>query len=176
MPRMKTVAMCVAGLLCCLHAGWARSGAASYDRYTPEMVTASRYEPIGSMLRVTNPRNGRSVVVRVNDRGPFNGNRILDLSTGAFSALYGGLGRGVGPVSYEVLGGGSRGVFLPSRGGLSHFVRRTKWQTHRTYTRLRTRHHRRAVCSAVYGGAGVIAEEKLRFRAIGRLGHEIISA
>src|SRR5688500_4547485 len=74
----------------------ARSGRAAYHLHTSAMVTAARYEPRGSVLRVTNPENGRSVIVTVNDRGPFNGNRILDLSTGAFRQLYGGLGRGVG--------------------------------------------------------------------------------
>ena len=67
------------------------------------MVTASRYEPRGSILLVTDPKTGKSVTVTVIDRGPFNGNRILDLSTGAFSALFGGLGRGVGNISYKVL-------------------------------------------------------------------------
>jgi rare lipoprotein A len=70
------------------------------------MITAARYEPVGSVLRVTNPQNGNSVVVRVAGRGPYNGNRILDLSTGAFSKLYGGTKRGVGPVTYEVISRG----------------------------------------------------------------------
>ena len=85
----------------------ARSGWAAYHLHTSAMVTASRYEPRGSILRVTNPRNGRSVTVRVNDRGPFNGNRILDLSTGAFRQLFGGLGRGIGPITYTVIKRGS---------------------------------------------------------------------
>jgi len=42
---------------------------------------------LGSRLRVTNPENGRSVLLVVNDRGPFVGGRDLDLSYGAFSAL-----------------------------------------------------------------------------------------
>lgn len=67
------------------------------------MTTCSRYEPVGSVLRVTNPKNGKSITVRVNGRGPYNGNRILDLSTGSFKALYGGLGRGHGPVRYTVV-------------------------------------------------------------------------
>ena len=92
----------------------ARNGLAAYHLHTSSMVTAARYEPRGSILRVTNPRNGRSVVVRVNDAGPFNGNRILDLSTGAFSQLFGGLRRGVGPISYEVI---SRPTYLAARGG-----------------------------------------------------------
>lgn len=81
----------------------ARSGKAAYHLNTSRMVTAARYEPRGSVLKVTNPENGKSVIVTVNDRGPFNGNRILDLSTGAFKKLYGSLRRGVGPVKYEVI-------------------------------------------------------------------------
>ncbi len=92
----------------------ARSGRASYHLHTNEMVTAARHEPRGTMLRVTNPETGKAVVVRVNDRGPFSpANRVLDLSTGAFRELYGGLGRGHGPVTYEVIGGSE----LSSRGG-----------------------------------------------------------
>ncbi len=67
------------------------------------MTACARYEPVGSVLRVTNPQTGKTITVRVNGRGPYNGNRILDLSTGAFSALYGGLGRGHGPVRYTVI-------------------------------------------------------------------------
>ena len=113
----------------------ARSGRAAYHYYTGEMITASRYEPVGSVLRVTNPQSGRSVTVRVAGSGPFNGNRILDLSTGAFSALYGGLGRGVGPVSYEVISRGSGSVRLAARGG--RYRRATKKRS-----RHRTRRHR----------------------------------
>jgi rare lipoprotein A len=51
------------------------------------LSTAHRSMRLGSRLRVTNPENGRSVVVRVNDRGPFVGGRDLDLSYGAFSSL-----------------------------------------------------------------------------------------
>lgn len=86
----------------------ARSGKAAYHAHTSRLVTCARYEPVGSVLRVTNPETGRSIVVTVNGRGPYNGNRILDLSTGAFRKLYGGLGRGVGPVRYEVLRRGWR--------------------------------------------------------------------
>lgn len=116
----------------------AKSGQAAYHLHTNEMVTASRYEPRGSVLRVTNPQNGNSVVVRVNDRGPFNGNRILDLSTGAFRQLYGGLGRGVGPMSYEVI---SRGTVLSSRGGRAS-SRKKRNSSRRKYRRSTHRRHR----------------------------------
>lgn len=87
---------------------FARSGRAAYCMHTSKMVTAARYEPRGSILLVTNPESGRSVQVTVIDRGPFNGNRILDLSTGAFKKLFNGLGRGVGTVQYKVLQRGNR--------------------------------------------------------------------
>jgi rare lipoprotein A len=54
-------------------------------------------------VKVTNLRNGRSVVVRVNDRGPFVGHRIADLSQAAAS-LIGMLGKGVAKARIEVLG------------------------------------------------------------------------
>jgi rare lipoprotein A len=51
------------------------------------MTAAHRTLPLGSYVRVTSLRNGRSVVVRINDRGPFNRRRIIDLSYAAASAL-----------------------------------------------------------------------------------------
>ena len=84
----------------------ARSGLAAYHLHTSAYVTAARYEPVGSLLSVQNRRTGKSILVRVNDRGPYNGNRILDLSTGAFRALFGSLKRGVGPISYQVVSRG----------------------------------------------------------------------
>jgi rare lipoprotein A (peptidoglycan hydrolase) len=48
-----------------------------------ELTAASKTLPIGSHVRVTNPDNGRSVVVRINDRGPYVRGRSLDLSPGA---------------------------------------------------------------------------------------------
>lgn len=54
---------------------------ASGERFDPADLTAAhRTLPFGTMLRVTNPGNGQSVVVRINDRGPFHGNRLIDLS------------------------------------------------------------------------------------------------
>ncbi|MEA3001380.1 MAG: rare lipoprotein [Sphingomonadales bacterium] len=57
---------------------------ASGERFDPRAFTcAHRSLPIGTMLRVTNLANGRSVLVRVNDRGPFARSRILDMSLAA---------------------------------------------------------------------------------------------
>src|SRR5579864_4046209 len=56
-----------------------------YDMY--DMTAAHLTLPMGSFVRVTNLRNGRAVVVRVNDRGPIVPGRIIDLSYGAAQAL-----------------------------------------------------------------------------------------
>ena len=51
------------------------------------LTAAHRSLPFGTMVRVTNERNGRSVVVRINDRGPFVRGRIIDLMPAAARAL-----------------------------------------------------------------------------------------
>lgn len=57
---------------------------ASGERFDPEALTAAhRTLPLGTRVRVVNETNGRSVVVRVNDRGPFIDGRIIDVSYGA---------------------------------------------------------------------------------------------
>ncbi|HEU0135382.1 MAG TPA: septal ring lytic transglycosylase RlpA family protein [Allosphingosinicella sp.] len=57
---------------------------ASGERFNPNDLTAAhRTLPLGTKLRVTNVANGRSVIVRVNDRGPFVGKRLIDVSLGA---------------------------------------------------------------------------------------------
>ena len=52
-----------------------------------ELVAAHRTLPLGTVARVTNLANGRAVVVRINDRGPYIKGRILDVSKGAATAL-----------------------------------------------------------------------------------------
>ena len=57
---------------------------ASGERFNPGALTAAhRTLPLGTKLRVTNVANGRSVIVRVNDRGPFVGRRLIDVSFAA---------------------------------------------------------------------------------------------
>lgn len=81
---------------------------ASGERFDQHGLTAAhRTLPFGTRLRVTNPANGRTVVVRVNDRGPFSRGRVLDLSTGAARAI-GLVARGHGRVEIERLGPASR--------------------------------------------------------------------
>jgi rare lipoprotein A len=61
------------------------SSGETYDMY--KMTAAHKTLPLPSYLEVTNLQNGRSVIVRVNDRGPFHENRILDLSYAAAKKL-----------------------------------------------------------------------------------------
>jgi rare lipoprotein A len=63
------------------------------------MTAAHKTMPIPSYARVRNPANGREVVVRVNDRGPFSAGRVIDLSYAAAVKL--GVHRGVAPVEVE---------------------------------------------------------------------------
>lgn len=61
---------------------------ASGERFNQHGFTAaSRTLPFGTRLHVTNPATGRSVVVRINDRGPFVRGRDLDLARGAAAAI-----------------------------------------------------------------------------------------
>jgi rare lipoprotein A len=73
------------------------------------LVAAHRTLPFGSVLRVTNLNNGRDVQVRVIDRGPFVGERILDLARAAAVALD-MIGTGTAPVRIEWLSGPNPGV------------------------------------------------------------------
>jgi rare lipoprotein A len=57
---------------------------ASGERFNPSHLTAAhRTLPFGSMVRVTNVANGDSVIVRINDRGPFSHGRVIDVSHAA---------------------------------------------------------------------------------------------
>ena len=76
---------------------------ANGERFNPRAMTAAHKTlPFGSMVRVTNTRNGRSVIVRINDRGPFIKGRTIDLSRAAAERI-GLVKRGVGEVRIELL-------------------------------------------------------------------------
>ena len=85
--------------------GFAGRPTASGERFDPKLLTAAhRTLPFGTLVRVTDTVSGKSVVVRINDRGPFHGNRAIDLSEGAAREI--GLAqRGTGKVILEVLRG-----------------------------------------------------------------------
>jgi rare lipoprotein A len=77
---------------------------ASGEPFDPNAFTAAHKTlPFNTRVRVTNLANGKSVVVRVNDRGPFVASRCLDLARAAFAAIA-SLSSGVANVRYEVLG------------------------------------------------------------------------
>lgn len=85
---------------------WQGQRTASGARFNPGGMTAAhRTLPFGTRVLVTNRRNGRSVTVTINDRGPFIKGRIIDLSRGAASVI-GMTGAGLAPVSIQVLGRG----------------------------------------------------------------------
>jgi len=68
--------------------GFAGRKTASGDRFHPEELTAAhRFLPLGTKVRVTNLNNGRSVLVTINDRGPYVRGRNIDLSVGAAREL-----------------------------------------------------------------------------------------
>jgi rare lipoprotein A len=82
---------------------WEGSRVASGGKYNPNGLTAAhRSLPFGTRVRVSDQKTGRSVVVTINDRGPFVHGRVLDLSLGAARAL-GMESRGVSRVHADVL-------------------------------------------------------------------------
>ncbi|KEF41957.1 MAG: lipoprotein [Cyanobium sp. CACIAM 14] len=83
--------------------GFFGSRTASGEVLRPGTLTAAhRTLPFGTMVRVTNLGNGRSAVVRINDRGPFHGGRLIDLAHGAAREL-GVTASGTADVKLEVL-------------------------------------------------------------------------
>ena len=76
---------------------------ANGELFRPGTLTAAhRTLPFGTKVRVTNLWNGRSAIVRINDRGPFHGRRVIDLANGAASQL-GLISSGIAQVKLEVL-------------------------------------------------------------------------
>ena len=85
---------------------WEPQARASGGRFNPNAMTAAHKTlPFGTKVRVTNKTNGESVVVTINDRGPYVGGRIIDLSKAAAHAIN-MQNAGVAPVTVTVLGKG----------------------------------------------------------------------
>lgn len=83
---------------------WQPQKVASGGWFNPNAMTAAHKTlPFGTRVRVTNARNGRSVDVTINDRGPYIAGRIIDLSAGA-AGVIGMKSAGLAPVKVEVLG------------------------------------------------------------------------
>ncbi|WP_137129733.1 septal ring lytic transglycosylase RlpA family protein [Rhizobium sp. FY34] len=90
----------------CGHASWYALGSktASGERMNPSKLTAAHKSlSFGTQVKVTNKRNGKSVVVRINDRGPFTRGRVIDLSKAAAQNI-GMISSGTAQVCYEIIG------------------------------------------------------------------------
>jgi len=89
----------------CGHASWyaLSSKTASGERMNAAKLTAAhRSLPFGTKVLVTNKRNGRSVVVRINDRGPFIRGRVIDVSKAAAKDI-GMVSSGTAQVCYQIV-------------------------------------------------------------------------
>lgn len=76
---------------------------ASGERYDHAKLTAAHKSlPFGTQVKVTNTKNGKTIVAKINDRGPFVKGRIIDLSKSAFSRI-GNTAAGILPVTLEVI-------------------------------------------------------------------------
>jgi len=94
----------------CGKASWYKMGTktASGERMNASALAAAhRSLPFGTKVRVENLNNGKSVVVRINDRGPFAGGRVIDLTRGAAERI-GMIHSGVAPVKVTVVGGSGK--------------------------------------------------------------------
>ena len=105
-PKVKTVpdvVKIITGEASWYGPGFYGNRTASGEIYRPGTMTAAhRTLPFGTKVRVTNLWNGRSAVIRINDRGPFVGHRVIDLGHGAASSL-GLTASGIAQVRLEVL-------------------------------------------------------------------------
>ncbi|MCL1468849.1 septal ring lytic transglycosylase RlpA family protein [Argonema galeatum] len=102
--RAIPVVSSVRGLASWYGPGFHGNRSANGEIFNQNALTAAhRTLPFGTQVRVTNLNNGLSVVVRINDRGPYSGRRIIDLSAAAARSL-GMMQTGVATVSLEVLG------------------------------------------------------------------------
>ena len=95
--------------------GWVTASGEIYDMHT--LTAAHRTLPLGTIVRVTNVVNGRNIVIRINDRGPYVNGRILDLSYAAAKRLD-MLHDGISAIQLEVVGqhGLNTVMIEPTRG------------------------------------------------------------
>ncbi|WP_105370401.1 septal ring lytic transglycosylase RlpA family protein [Neorhizobium huautlense] len=96
----------------CGHASWyaLTSKTASGERMNASLLTAAhRSLPFGTKVKVTNKRNGKSVVVRINDRGPFIRGRVIDVSKAAAKNI-GMVSSGTAQVCYQIVDAGTQKI------------------------------------------------------------------
>ena len=82
--------------------GKVHTGVASWYAWTGTLAAANPWLPMGSYVRVTNRDNGKSVIVKINDRGPFGNGRIIDLDKVAFAQIA-SVGAGTANIKMEVI-------------------------------------------------------------------------
>lgn len=100
--------------------GWVTASGEIYDMH--RLTAAHRTLPLGTMIRVTNVVNGRHVVIRINDRGPYVNGRILDVSYGAAKRLN-MLRDGISAIQLEVVGQHGLGTMLSEPGAQAEVAR-----------------------------------------------------
>lgn len=128
----------------CGKASWYHEGSrtATGERYRPDGITAAhRTLPFGTIVQVTHQRTGRTVNVRINDRGPFIRGRIIDLSRGAKRVL--GMD-GVAPVCISVAGRGGNFAEADTSEFKPASTRRSRHAARRAEKRVAQAERRRA--------------------------------
>lgn len=136
------------------------------------MTAASKVLPLPSFVRVTDLHNGRSVVVRVNDRGPFLDNRLIDLSYAAAAKL-GMIGAGIAPVEVVDVDVGCRRqgdvVQVGSFRSSADAARLSRQLVHLGFSAVRVSHIQVHGVRWYAVRIGPFADTTLRKRAIARL-------
>jgi rare lipoprotein A len=112
-PRQTTISLGPVESTVSGYASWYGPGfngniSASGEVFNENAMTAAHPSlPFGTQVKVTNMDNGLSVVVRINDRGPYVGDRVIDLSAGAADVI-GLTNSGVAPVRLDILGAAAK--------------------------------------------------------------------
>ncbi len=102
-PRIYNIPPGATGMASWYGPGFNGNRTANGERYNMNGISAAHKTlPFGTVVRVTNLNNGRSVDVRINDRGPFVKNRVIDLSKGAAKKID-MITAGVVPVRLQIL-------------------------------------------------------------------------
>ncbi len=139
-----------------------------YDMYA--MTAAHKTLPLPAYVRVTNLQNGRSIVVRVNDRGPFVGNRIIDLSYTAAAKLD-MLRNGTAMVEVRSLEPVSANTPLLAQGTAPTRAQRRAQRRARRRAAHRNAHHRRGRGAAAAPAATANPRHRRRRGGLGRRRH-----
>lgn len=152
------------------HPSWyaLHSRTASGEQMNPSALTAAhRSLPFGSKVLVENLSNGRSVVVRINDRGPFVGGRIIDVSKGAASVL-GMVGAGTAQVRVTPHGGGALAAAAKTQKVAYKAPVKKKVTAHKSRQKpavaSKTVRHKSTVASKSVRHKSVVASKTLRYK------------